>query len=110
MATLTHKDNKNKVGRGCLRMFEISLAAILAVIFLFLYPSLRITVLYVTGFCILALIGGGVVFYLATTANIPAHNAVWLAMPVSLFSGVGGMIRLTHAFRQQRGITRFLVR
>ncbi len=91
-------------------MFEISLGAILAVIFLFLYPSLRITVLYVTGFCILALIGGGVVFYLATAASVPAHNAVWLAMPVSLFSGVGGMIRLTHVFRQQRGITRFLAR
>ena len=66
-------------------MFEISMGVILAVIFLFLYPSLRITVLFITGFGILALIGGGVVFYLGTTAGMPAQNAIWMAIPLAYF-------------------------
>ena len=88
-------------------MFEISMGAILAVIFLFLYPSLLITVLYITGFGILALIGGGVVFYLGTTAGMPVENAIWMAIPFSLFGGVGGMTRLTHIIAERRGIARY---
>ena len=88
-------------------MFEISMGAILAVIFLFLYPSLLITVLYVTGFGVLALIAGGGVFYLATVAGIPANNAIWMAIPFSLFGGVGGMTRLTHMIGERRGIARY---
>ena len=91
-------------------MFELSMVAILAVIALFLYPSLVIAVLYITGFSILALIGGGVVFYLATVASLPVQSAVLLAMPISLFSGVGGMIKLTRLLRQHRGPTRYPAR
>ncbi len=88
-------------------MFEISMGIILAVIFLFLYPSLRITVLFITGFGILALIGGGVVFYLGTTAGMPVENAIWMAIPFSLFGGVGGMTRFIHIVNERRGIARF---
>ena len=91
-------------------MFEISMAAILAVIALFQYLSLVIAVLYVTGFSMLALIGGGVVFFLATAASMLAQHAIFMAMPVSLFSGVGGMIRFAHLLRRQRGPTRFPMR
>ena len=88
-------------------IFEISLGMILAVIFLFLYPSLLITVAYITGFGILALIGGGVVFYLGTTAGMPVENAIWMAIPFSLFGGVGGMRRLTHIIGERRRPARF---
>ncbi len=91
-------------------MFEISMGAILAAIVLYLYPSLLITVLYVTGFGVLALIAGGVVFSLATVAGIPADNAVWMAIPFSLFGGVEGMIMLTNKIREKREAARFPVR
>ncbi len=89
-------------------VFEISMGMILAVIFLFLYPSLLIIVAYVTGFGILALIGGGVVFYLGTTAGMPVENAIWMAIPFSLFGGVGGMTRLTHFVSERRRPARFI--
>jgi hypothetical protein len=88
-------------------MFELSMGMILAIIFLFLYPSLLITVLYLTGFCILALIGGGVVSYLGTTAGMPTENAIWMAIPFSLFGGVWGMTRLSHIVSERRGLARF---
>jgi len=88
-------------------MFEISMGAILAVIFLFLYPSLLITVLYLTGFGVLALIGGGVVFYLGTTAGMPVENAIWMAIPFGLFGGLGGMTILIHIVHERRRPARF---
>ena len=75
-------------------MFEISLGVILAVITLFLFPSLMVATLYVVGFSILALIGGGVVFYMATAVGVTAQNAFWLATMAGLLSGLGGIPRL----------------
>ncbi len=89
-------------------MFEISMGAILAVIFLFLYPSLLIAVVYVAGFGVLALIAGSVVFYLGTTAGMPVENAIWMAIPFSLFGGVGGMTKLSHIVSERRGLARII--
>ena len=89
-------------------MFEISMGAILAVIFLFVYPSLLITVLYITGFGVLALIAGGVVFYLGATAGMPVENAIWMAIPFSLIGGVVGMTRLTHFVSERQRPARFI--
>ncbi len=60
-----------------------------------------------TVFGILALIGGGVVFYLGTTAGMPVENAIWMAIPFSLFGGVGGMTIFTHIVSERRGPARF---
>ncbi len=88
-------------------MFEISMGTFLAVIVLFLFPSLLTTVLHLTGSCILALIAGGVFFSLGTTAGLPVENAIWMAIPFCLFGGVGGMTILTHFVCERRGPARF---
>jgi hypothetical protein len=88
-------------------MFELSLGTMLAVIVLFLYPSLLTMVLRLTGSCILALIAGGISFSLGTTVGLPVENAIWMAIPFCLFGGAGGMTGLTHFVSERRGPARF---
>ena len=81
-------------------MFEVSIGIILAIIVLALFPSLLFAALHFIGFLVLALIGGVVVFYLATTIGVPVQNAFWVSVIAGLISGVAAMLRLTRLIAQ----------
>ena len=85
-------------------MFEISMGAILALIVLFLFPSLLIAASYLFGFAFFSLLGGGLTYYLASWLGVITQNAFWLGAIIGFLTGAFAthyLTRLRHGRRMQ---------
>lgn len=68
-------------------MFEISIVAFLALILLFLFPSLLIAALYLLGFTVFSVATGGLTYYLASWMGVIAQNAFWIGAIIGFLTG-----------------------
>ena len=83
-------------------MFEISMGAILALILLFLFPSLLIAASYIIGFAVLSLIGGGLTYVLASSLGVISQNAFWLGAIIGFLTGAFSIHSLTRRRNEPR--------
>ena len=68
-------------------MFEISIGAFLALILLFLFPSLLIATLYMLGFTVFSAISGSLTYFLASWLGVIAQNAFWIGAIIGFLTG-----------------------
>ena len=68
-------------------MFEISIGAFLALILLFLFPSLLVAALYMLGFAVFSAISGSLTYFLASWLGVITQNAFWIGAIIGLLIG-----------------------
>lgn len=86
-------------------MFELSMCAILALILVVLFPPLLLGALYMAGFALASLIGGGMTFYLAIWMGVISQNAFWIAAIIGFLTGAVALQNVSRR-RGGRRITR----